>query len=72
MFKSKFYIEGMNFEYMRFIDRAKPDVLLPKASELYRKYNDKAYIKDVVSDYYVSQGLQAHLEITDFSDDFDF
>lgn len=72
LFKSKFYIEGMKFEYMRFVDRARPDILLPIASELDRKYKDKAYIKDVVNDYYVSQGLKAHLETTDFSDDFNF
>ena len=62
----------MKFEYMRFVDRAKPDILHPIANELERKYKDKTYIKDVVNDYYVSQGLKAHLETTDYSDDFNF
>ena len=72
LFKSKFYIEGMDFEYKRFVDRAKPDVLLPMANELVNKYKDVAYIQDITDDYYVSQGLKSHLVPMDFSDDFNF
>ena len=72
LFKSKFYIEGMDFEYKRFVDRAKPDVLLPQANELVNKYKGVAYIQDITDDYYVSQGLKSHLVPMDFSDDFNF
>ena len=72
LFKSKSYIEGMEFEYKRFVDRAKPDVLLPMANELVSKYKDVAYIQDITDDYYVSQGLKSHLVPMDFSDDFNF
>lgn len=72
LFKSKFYTEGMDFEYKRFVDKAKPDVLLPIANELVKKYKDVAYIQDITDDYYVSQGLKSHLIPVDFSDDFNF
>lgn len=70
LFKSKFYTEGMKFEYSRFIDRVKPDVLLLKANELLQKYPEATYIKDVVNEYRVSQGMGGHLVPVDFSDDF--
>ena len=72
LFKSKFYLEGMDFEYKRFIDRFKPDVLLPLASELTSKYKNVPYINDVVDDYYVSRGMKSHLMPVDFSEDFNF
>lgn len=70
LFKSKFYIEGMNFEYRRFIDRAKPEVLIPQATELQNKYKSVVYIQDITDDYLVSQGLKSHLTPVDYSDDF--
>lgn len=72
LFKSKSYIDGMDFEYKRFIDRTKPDVLLPMANELVNKYKGVAYIQDITDDYYVSQGLKSHFTPVDFSDDFNF
>lgn len=71
LFKSYSYIEGMNFEYKRFVDREKPDVMLPLANDLVKKYKDVVYIKDITDDYYVSQGMKSHLMPVDFSDDFD-
>lgn len=72
LFKSKYYLEGMDFEYKRFIDRLRPDVLLPLASELTAKYKNVPYINDVVDDYYVSRGMKSHLTPVDFSEDFNF
>lgn len=70
LFKSKFYIEGMNFEYRRFIDREKPEVLIPLATELQNRYKSVVYIQDITDDYKVSQGLKSHLTPVDFSDEF--
>ena len=70
LFKSRYLTEGMDFEYKRFVDRAKPDVLLPLASELHKRYNDVAYIQDITDDYYISQGLKSHLMPVDFSYEF--
>lgn len=72
LFKSKYYLEGMDFEYKRFIDRSKPDFLLPLAAELLSKYKNIAYINDVVDDYYVSQGMKSHLAPIDISEEFNF
>ena len=72
LFKSGYYTEGMDFEYKRFVDRAKPDVLLPMAADLQNKYKDIAYIQDITDDYYVSQGLKSYMTPVDFSDDFNF
>lgn len=69
LFRSKYYPEGMDFEYRRFVDREKPDVLLPRANVLMTKYKDIAYIKDIVDDYYVSQGLESNLKPVDYSDE---
>lgn len=70
LFKSKSFTDGMNFEYKRFVDRAKPDVLLPLATELLKRYKDVAYIKDITDDYFVAQGMKPHLLPVDFSDEF--
>lgn len=70
LFRSRFFKEGMDFEYRRFVDRAKPEELLPKANELGRRYPDAKYIQDIVNDYKVSQGIGAHLMPTDYSEDF--
>lgn len=72
LFKSKYYIEGMRFEYSRFVDRANPDILLPKATELKQKFPEAKYINDVVTDYLVSQGVASHLHPVDYSDDFNY
>lgn len=72
LFKSYFFIEGMNFEYKRFVDRAKPDVMIPLANELLKKYKDIVYIKDITDDFFVSQGMKSHLVPVDYSDEFDF
>lgn len=72
LFKSKYYIEGMRFEYSRFVDRANPDTLLPRATELKQKFPDAKYINDVVTDYLVSQGIASNLHPVDYSDDFNY
>lgn len=71
-FKTKYFIDGMNFEYMRFIDHAKPKVLFQKAQELMQKYKDKPYIQDIVDEFYVFQGVKPFIEPNDFSDEFNF
>lgn len=70
LFKSRYFTEGMNFEYKRFVDRAKPEVLLPLASELQKRYKGVAYIQDITDDYYMAQGLKSHLKPVDFSYEF--
>ena len=70
LFKSKYYIEGMDFEYRRFIDRDKPEVLIPLATDLQSRYKSVVYIQDITDDYMVSQGLKSHLAPVDYSDDF--
>lgn len=72
MFKSQFYKDGMRFEYDRFVNRLKPDVLLPRASELINKYKDAKYIKDIVTEYRVSQGIEERNIPDDVSSDFNF
>ena len=72
LFKSRFYTEGMDFEYKRFVDKAKPDVLLPIANELVNKYKGVAYIQDITDDYYVSLGMKSHMTPVDYSDEFNF
>lgn len=72
LFKSDSYREGMDFEYKRFVDRAKPDIMLPLASKLLSKYNNVIYINDITDDYYVSLGMKSHLIPVDYSDDFNF
>ena len=69
-FKTNYFIDGMNFEYMRFIDHAEPKALFQKAQELMRKYEDRPYIQDVVDDFYVSQGMKPYIKPNDFSDEF--
>ena len=69
-FKSKFYTEGMKFEYDRFINRITPDILIPKANNLRKKYPDAVYINDIVNDYLVSQGFESHIKPNDFAEDF--
>ena len=71
LFKSKrFFIDGMKFEYQRFVDKMKPDRLFPIANDLLKRYKGIAYIMDVTGDYFVSQGMQPHLRPIDFSEDF--
>ena len=72
LFKARSFKEGMEFEYSRFIDRAKPEMLLLKASELSRKYGDAKYIQDIVNDYYASIGMGGHIIPVDYSEDFNF
>lgn len=71
-FMLKHFTDGMKFEYMRFIDRAKPEILFHKAQELTQKYNGIAYIQDIVDEFYVSQGVKSHLKPIDNSDEFNF
>lgn len=69
-FKSKFYTEGMKFEYDRFINRITPDILIPEANNLRKKYPYAVYINDIVNDYLVSQGFESHIKPNDFAEDF--
>lgn len=64
------YKDGMVFEYDRFINKLKPDMLILRAYELRRKYPDSEYIKDIVGDYFTSQGLEGTITPTDCCDDF--
>lgn len=70
LFKSKSFIDGMKFEYKRFVDRVKPDELLPLATELRKRYKDIAYVQDITDDYYVSLGMKSYLTPVDLSDGF--
>lgn len=72
LFKSEYYRAGMDFEYKRFVDRAKPEELLPMATELLKRYGNILYIKDITDDYYVSLGMKSHMTPADFSDEFYF
>lgn len=72
LFKSNYFWEGMEFEYKRFIDRIRPDELLPMAYQLRDRYKNITYINDITDDYFVSQGLKAHLYPIDYSDEFNY
>lgn len=72
MFRSPSFVKGMQFEYARFVDKEKPDKLLPVASKLEKEnISSTNYIKDIISEYRVSQGLEPTMRPLPLDDEID-
>jgi hypothetical protein len=72
MFRSYSFVRGMQFEYDRFINKKRPDELLPEVSKLEKENVSEAnYIKDVVSDYMFAQGMAKSIDILPIDEEID-
>lgn len=73
LFVEPYFVDGMEFEYARFVEKQKPEVLLVKTTELSKLNAGKKapYIEDILGEYGVAQGIDHKIPITRQDDETD-
>lgn len=71
LFSSDYFVEGMGFEFQRFVEKPKMPELFNKAHSLEQLIldTDSAYLKDIIREFRFAQGLESNLKPTEDLDD---
>ena len=70
-YKNNYFIEGINFEYKRFVERANPESMLIMINKMEKNTTNAPYIEDIIGEYKMSQGLSSTMKVLPLDDEID-
>lgn len=70
-YKDNYFIDGINFEYKRFVERANPESMLMMINAMEKKSSKAPYIEDIIGEYKLAQGLSSVMNVLPLDDEID-